>query len=73
MSDSEYRENTMTEDQLEREALGWLQEVGYAHCFGPDIAPDEVYINIVYNGKSTVPISDVIGDVASFFYHYHLN
>jgi len=30
----------MTEDQLEREALGWLQEVGYAHCFGPDIAPD---------------------------------
>ncbi len=30
----------MTEDQLEREALGWLQEVGYAHRFGPDIAPD---------------------------------
>lgn len=27
------------------------------------IIADEVYINIVYNGKSTVPISDVIGDV----------
>lgn len=27
------------------------------------IISDEVYINIVYNGESTVPISDVIGDV----------
>lgn len=27
------------------------------------IIADEVYINIVYNGESTVPISDVIGDV----------
>jgi len=27
------------------------------------IISDEVYINVVYNGKSTVPISDVIGDV----------
>lgn len=27
------------------------------------IIADEVYLNIVYNGKSTVPISDVIGDV----------
>ena len=27
-----------TKDQLEREALGWLQEVGYAHCFGPEPA-----------------------------------
>ncbi len=27
------------------------------------IIADEVYINIVYNGQSTVPISDVIGDV----------
>lgn len=30
----------MTEDQLEREALDWLRELGYSHCFGPDIAPD---------------------------------
>ncbi len=30
----------MTEDQLEREALGWLSELGYAHRIGPDIAPD---------------------------------
>jgi aspartate/methionine/tyrosine aminotransferase len=27
------------------------------------IIADEVYINIVYNGEKTVPISDVIGDV----------
>ncbi len=30
----------MTEDQLEDEALGWLADVGYAHRFGPDIAPE---------------------------------
>jgi len=30
----------MTEDQLEQEALGWLGELGYAHRFGADIAPD---------------------------------
>lgn len=30
----------MTEDQLEREALDWLAEVGYAVAHGPDIAPD---------------------------------
>ncbi len=30
----------MTEDQLEREALGWLGEIGYAHRFSPDIALD---------------------------------
>jgi type I restriction enzyme R subunit len=30
----------MTEDQLEKEALGWLAEVGYAVHFGPDIAHD---------------------------------
>ena len=30
----------MTEDQLEQEVLGWLGEVGYAHIYGPDIAPD---------------------------------
>ncbi|MCX6178634.1 MAG: type I restriction endonuclease subunit R [Chlorobiales bacterium] len=30
----------MTEDQLEREALGWLGDVGYIHRYGLDIAPD---------------------------------
>ena len=30
----------MTEDQLEQETLGWLADVGYAHAWGPDIAPD---------------------------------
>ncbi len=30
----------MTEDQLEREALGWLQDVGYSCAYGPDIAFD---------------------------------
>ena len=30
----------MTEDQLEQETLAWLQDVGYIHRYGPDIAPD---------------------------------
>jgi type I restriction enzyme R subunit len=30
----------MTEDQLEQETLVWLAEAGYAHLYGPDIAPD---------------------------------
>jgi type I restriction enzyme R subunit len=30
----------MTEDQLEQEALSWLQDVGYSHNYGPDIAHD---------------------------------
>ncbi|HCE10850.1 MAG TPA: DEAD/DEAH box helicase, partial [Oxalobacteraceae bacterium] len=30
----------MTEDQLEHETLAWLAAVGYAHAYGPDIAPD---------------------------------
>lgn len=30
----------MTEDQLEQEALTWLQDVGYTHRYGPDIAHD---------------------------------
>jgi aspartate/methionine/tyrosine aminotransferase len=37
--------------------------VALAKEFDLFIISDEVYINIVYNGKSTVPISDVIGDV----------
>ena len=30
----------MTEDQLEQETLAWLQNVGYTHLYGPDIAHD---------------------------------
>ncbi|MEG0936425.1 type I restriction endonuclease subunit R [Comamonas sp.] len=30
----------MTEDQLEQETLGWLEEVGYTIRYGLDIAPD---------------------------------
>ncbi len=30
----------MTEDQLERETLSWLVDVGYTVLHGPDIAPD---------------------------------
>ena len=30
----------MTENQLEHETLTWLQDVGYAHRYGPDIAFD---------------------------------
>ena len=30
----------MTEDQLEQETLGWLQEVGYQPLCGYDIAPE---------------------------------
>ncbi len=30
----------MTEDQLERDTLAWLQEVGYTRRYGPDIACD---------------------------------
>ena len=33
---------TMTEDQLEREALGWLADVGWQHRYGPDLAPDGI-------------------------------
>jgi aspartate/methionine/tyrosine aminotransferase len=41
-----------------------LQEiVAVAREYDLFIIADEVYLNIVYNGKSTVPISDVIGDV----------
>ena len=31
---------SMTEEQLENEALGWLQEVGYHYVNGYAIAPD---------------------------------
>ncbi|MCG9124879.1 type I restriction endonuclease subunit R [Laribacter hongkongensis] len=30
----------MTEDQMEQETLGWLNEVGYTPLFGPDLAPE---------------------------------
>ena len=30
----------MTEEQLEQETLAWLEDVGYTHRYGPDIAFD---------------------------------
>jgi aspartate/methionine/tyrosine aminotransferase len=39
------------------------QIVAIAREFDLFIISDEVYINIVYNNESTVPISDLIGDV----------
>lgn len=39
------------------------QIVALAKEFGLFVISDEVYNNIVYNGQSTVPISDVIDDV----------
>ena len=47
----------MTEDQLEREALGWLGDVGYIHRSGLDIAPDgpsperRTYTEVVLVGR----------------------
>ena len=32
--------SVFTEDELEKIAIGWLQELGYDYRFGPDIAPD---------------------------------
>ena len=37
--------------------------VAIARTYGLFIIADEVYNNITYNGQTTVPISDVIGDV----------
>ena len=37
--------------------------VAIARKYDLFVIADEVYINIVYNGNSTVPVSDVIGDV----------
>jgi type I restriction enzyme R subunit len=30
----------ISEDTVEQAAVGWLKELGYAYCYGPDIAPD---------------------------------
>lgn len=53
----------MTEDQLEQEALGWLRELGYSHCYGPDIAHDgdsperESYRQVVLAGRLRAAIA----------------
>ncbi|HQS33314.1 type I restriction endonuclease subunit R, partial [Polaromonas sp.] len=47
----------MTEDQLEREALSWLADVGYSVVGGPDLAPDglaperENYRQVILTGR----------------------
>jgi len=53
----------MTEDQLEQEALGWLRELGYAYCYGPDIAHDgdsperDHYRQVVLTGRLRTAIA----------------
>lgn len=50
--------------------VGILREiVSIAKGFDLFIVSDEVYINIVYNGQKTVPISDVIDDVPAIAMH----
>ena len=47
----------MTEDQLEREVLGWLSDVGWQHRYGPDLVPDgpalerDHYRQVVLTGR----------------------
>ncbi len=47
----------MTEDQLERECLAWLADVGWQHRYGPDLAPDgaaperDTYRQVVLPGR----------------------
>ena len=45
----------MTEDQLEQETLAWLQDVGYTHCYGPDIAHDSAIPERANYGQVLLP------------------
>jgi len=55
----------MTEDQLEKEALEWLTELGYTHLYGPDIAHDgvsperESYRHVVLSGRLQAAIAQL--------------
>jgi type I restriction enzyme, R subunit len=55
----------MTEDQLEREALAWLQDVGYTAAYGPDMAPDGAsperynYRQVVLTGRLRAAIDQL--------------
>ena len=55
----------MTEDQLEKEALEWLTELGYTHLYGPDIAHDgvsperESYRHVVLSGRLRAAIAQL--------------
>lgn len=33
---------SITEDQLEQVTIGWFKELGYAHVFAPELAPDGI-------------------------------
>jgi type I restriction enzyme R subunit len=45
----------MTEVQLEQEALVWLQDVGYTHRYGPDIAHDSATPGRANYGQVLLP------------------
>jgi type I restriction enzyme R subunit len=53
----------MTEDQLEKEALEWLTELGYTHLYGPEIAHDgvsperESFRHVVLSGRLRAAIA----------------
>ena len=48
----------MTEDQLEQETLTWLQDVGYTHLYGPDIAQDGPHPERADSTVATGPFDD---------------
>ena len=60
---------TMTEDQLEQEALGWLADVGWQQRYGPDLAPDGIaserasYRQVLLIGRLRQAVAELNPDV----------
>jgi len=40
---------TLTESQIELICLDYLRELGYVHIYGPDISPDGMFVERLYN------------------------
>ena len=61
-----------TEDELERTAIGWLQELGYDYRFGPDIAPDgsaperAAYSDVLLLDRLREALTDLNPDLPSY-------
>ena len=61
-----------TEDELERTAIVWLQELGYDYCFGPDIAPDgsaperAAYSDVLLLDRLREALTDLNPDLPSY-------
>ena len=61
-----------TEDELERTAIGWLQELGYDCRFGPDIAPDgsaperAAYSDVLLLDRLREALTDLNPDLPSY-------